>query len=146
MKKIVLKYDSVCADCGKKLPAGTEVRTYQSQDMKWKHYCLFHQKGQQDAKPRPVQPSQPPKAESPPQESMPTPLTDKDIEEFLMQAHNDIALHFDIDPGEITPDNQIVAMLFKAKLQAQEQRLSIEMSKRIQAMDERKLKAYGKTA
>jgi len=40
----VLKKAAKCADCGKELPAGTQVRGYPLPNGGWKIYCLKHPK------------------------------------------------------------------------------------------------------
>jgi len=48
-KVFVLKKPAKCADCGKELPAGTQVRGYPLPNGGWKIYCLKHSKDRQAA-------------------------------------------------------------------------------------------------
>ena len=53
----VLKKAAKCADCGKELPAGTQVRGYPLPNGGWKIYCLKHPKdedGQAAGNPKPA--------------------------------------------------------------------------------------------
>jgi len=45
-KVFLLKKPAKCADCGKELPAGAQVRGYPLPKGGWKIYCLKHQKGE----------------------------------------------------------------------------------------------------
>jgi len=45
-KVFVLKKPAKCADCGKELSAGTQVRGYPLPNGGWKIYCLKHPKGE----------------------------------------------------------------------------------------------------
>jgi len=55
----VLKKAAKCADCGKELPEGTQVRGYPLPRGGWKIYCLKHPKdinGQAEGNPPPTDP------------------------------------------------------------------------------------------
>ena len=62
-KVFVLRKPAKCADCGKKLPAGAQVRGYPLPSGGWKIYCLKHPKDGLEAGNPP--PSDPPPAGSP---------------------------------------------------------------------------------
>jgi len=68
----VLKKAAKCADCGKELPAGAQVRGYPLPKGGWKIYCLKHQKGEGQAAGNPPQ-SNPPPANKPKPAGSPKP-------------------------------------------------------------------------
>jgi len=84
-KVFVLKKPAKCADCGKELPAGTQVRGYPLPRGGWKIYCLKHPKeenGQAAGNPPPVDP---PQAGSPKPADTPADAGWKDVLEALLR-------------------------------------------------------------
>jgi len=63
-KVFVLKKPAKCADCGKELSAGTQVRGYPLPRGGWKIYCLKHPKENRKEAGNPT-PTDPPPAGSP---------------------------------------------------------------------------------
>jgi len=63
-KVFVLKKPAKCADCGKELSAGTQVRGYPLPSGGWKIYCLKHPKENRKEAGNPPQ-SDPPQAGNP---------------------------------------------------------------------------------
>ena len=84
-KVFVLKKPARCADCGKELSAGTQVRGYPLPRGGWKIYCLKHPKGEGQAagNPPPVDP--PPAGNPQPADDAPAEVGWKEVLEALLR-------------------------------------------------------------
>ena len=66
---------------------------------------------------------------------LPEVLTNIEIDEYVRYAIDHVAAHFKLVASEVSRDNALVAMVFNAKLQQQQQRFNTEMSQRIEALN-----------
>ena len=85
-KVFVLKKPAKCADCGKQLSAGTQVRGYPLPRGGWKIYCLKHPKeenGQAAGNPPPTDP--PPAGSPKPADDAPADAGWKEMLEALLR-------------------------------------------------------------
>ena len=85
-KVFVLKKPAKCADCGKELSAGTQVRGYPLPRGGWKIYCLKHPKEENGQTAGNPPPTDPPQAGSPkPADDAPADAGWKEVLEALLQ-------------------------------------------------------------
>jgi len=103
-KVFVLKKPAKCADCGKELSAGTQVRGYPLPSGGWKIYCLKHSKDRQVAGNPP--PSDPPQTGNPqPADDAPTEVGWKEVLEALLRIEGklDVLIRLLEGKGENIP-------------------------------------------
>jgi len=108
-KVFVLRKPAKCADCGKKLPAGAQVRGYPLPKGGWKIYCLKHPKGEGQAAGNPPLSDPPPAGNPQPVDDAPADVGWKEVLEVLLRIEGKLDVLISLMEGKdenISPARQ----------------------------------------